>query len=134
MDTPNLMYYLVKNSEMQMASPAKANPAAISLQAPDLPDGVTNDESRAPLHDLNNGPGTLEIEERGGPGDNPAQRLRQQQSVISSNVVKYAAHKDNPVYHLVKKSMKDAKFPERKYRKLKEELRSTCEKCTKKEQ
>jgi hypothetical protein len=55
--------------------------------------------------------------------------LTQQQSVVSSK--SRSAHKDNPVYYLVKKSMKDAKFPERKYKRLKEELRSTCEKCKK---
>ena len=55
--------------------------------------------------------------------------LVQQQSVVSSK--SKSAHRDNPVYYLVKKSMKDAKFPERRYRRLKEELRSTCEKCKK---
>ena len=58
----------------------------------------------------------------------PVPPLSQQ---LSSNIKSRSAHKGNPVYHLVKKSMKDAKFPERKYRRLKEELRSTCEKCKK---
>ena len=136
-DTPKLMYFLVKNSEMQMASPTVVNPSAISQVADfpaqgNLPEGEITENSGTTLHHQrseNNGP----LEEVNGGGGNSALPLRQQQSVISSNAVKYA-HKGNPVYHLVKKSMKDAKFPERKYRKLKEELRSTCEKCTKKEQ
>ena len=137
-DTPKLMYFLVKNSEMQTASPAIVNPAAIS-QATDSPaqrnspDGENNDNFGAPVRHQQSEINNPALEEVDGGADNPALRLRQQQSVISSNAVKYA-HKGNPVYHLVKKSMKDAKFPERKYRKLKEELRSTCEKCTKKEQ
>ena len=55
--------------------------------------------------------------------------LAQQQSVVSPK--SKSAHRDNPVYYLVKKSMKDAKFPERRYRRLKEKLRSTCEKYKK---
>ena len=66
-------------------------------------------------------------------GIEPVPSLTQQQSAahLSSNIKSRSAYKDNPVYQLVKKSMKDAKFPERKYRRLKEELRSTCEKCKK---
>ena len=66
-------------------------------------------------------------------GIEPVPSLTQQQSAarLSSNIKSRSAYKDNPVYQLVKKSMKGAKFPERKYRRLKEELRSTCEKCKK---
>ena len=137
-DTPKLMYFLVKNSEMQTASPAIVNPAAIShaTDSPaqrNSPDGEITDNSGAPVRHQQSEINNPALKEVDGGADNPALCLRQRQSVISSNAVKYA-HKGNPVYHLVKKSMKDAKFPERKYRKLKEELRSTCEKCTKKEQ
>lgn len=52
--------------------------------------------------------------------------LAQQQSVGSSTK---SSHRDNPVYYLIKKSMKEAEFPERRYRRLKKKLRSTCEKC-----
>ena len=40
-----------------------------------------------------------------------------------------AAHKHDLTYHLMKKSMKDAKLSNRKYRKAKEVLRTTCEEC-----
>ena len=92
-------------------------------------DGVTaaGNQSGAPSHDQQTGNGGIE---QAGTGI-AVPLLSQQQPVISSNVKFRPAHKGNPVYHLVKQSMKDAKFPERKYRRLKEELRSTCEKCKK---
>ena len=55
--------------------------------------------------------------------------LAQQQSVVSSK--SKSSHRDNPLYYLIKKSMKDAEFPERRYRRFKKKLRSTCEKCKK---
>ena len=44
------------------------------------------------------------------------------------------AHKDNPIYCLMKESMKEAKLSKlsnRKYKRLKETLRTTCKECTK---
>ena len=57
-------------------------------------------------------------------GIEPVPSSIQQQSAagLSPNNKSKSAYKDNPVYNLVKKSMKEA-FPERKYRRLKEELR-----------
>ena len=81
----------------------------------------------------NSGATSVRDHENGGEDDTDTgvgtPLLTQQQSVVSSK--SKSAHRDNPVYYLVKKSMKDAKFPERRYRRLKEKLRSTCEKCKK---
>lgn len=92
-------------------------------------DGVTaaGNQSGPPSHDQQTGNEGIDQVDTGI----TVSPLSQQQSVVSSSVKFRPAHKDNPVYQLVKRSMKDAKFSERKYRRLKEELRSTCEKCKK---
>ena len=146
--TPKLMYYLVKNAEpdtkTQLEMPTNFTAqTADQLQAtvtvmgtptqrdirPAGEDGVAaaGNQSGAPSRDQQTGNGGIDQVDTGI----TVPPLSQQQSVISSNVKSRSAHKVNPVYQLVKQSMKDAKFPERKYRRLKEELRSTCEKCKK---
>ena len=138
-DLLNLMQKLPENSqhyiqsvlEMQTHHPTVTDTTTVtgSPAQRNSQGGVTMSASRAlccfrtSSHDQQPENGGLEDVD----SDNPVPPLRQQQSNTSSNF----AHKGNPVYHLVKKSMRDAKFPERRYRRLKEELRSTCEKCKK---